>query len=459
MVSGSPVIEPPAPDFAPVRVLEVELAAPLARVEARPSGGRRYGGAFALVTVHGIPVGQIELDLIDGGVDPDTVAAAVGATLSDAVAAHRRADGLPPAPITPAGFDDGPEPPRCARDRAAFLADAPRLTVIIPSRDRADRLEGCLRSILACEYPRDRFEVLVVDNAPASDDTRRLVAEVFAADGVRYVREDAPGSASARNAGLAAGGAEIVVFTDDDVRVDRHWLTETARGFSVDGADCVTGLLVPLELETPAQVWFEEYGGFSRGYAQRIFDLGEHRPADVPLYPYSAGIFGTGNNMAFRRSVLTDIGDFDPALGNGTPALGGVDSEVLLRTILTGHRIVYQPTSLVWHRHRRDYAGLHRQVWSYGTGLTAYLLKTVLQQPWIAADFARKIPRGLTFALDPRSAKNEHKRASYPRELTRAEVRGMLYGPVAYARSRRAYGPHRLPPAGVEGGRRAARRI
>jgi hypothetical protein len=155
--------------------------------------------------------------------------------------------------------------------------------------------------------------------------------------------------------------------------------------------------------------------------------------------------------MAFRRSSLQAIGDFDPALGNGTPALGGVDSEVFLRTVLFGQRIVYEPRSLVYHLHRPDYPHLRRQVYNYGAGLTAYLLKTLIANPGCILTFSRKVPRGLAFALNPRSEKNARKSPTYPRELTRIELRGMLYGPIGYARSRRIYGPPPVRRAGAHG--------
>jgi hypothetical protein len=166
-----------------------------------------------------------------------------------------------------------------------------------------------------------------------------------------------------------------------------------------------------------------------------------------PLYPFTAGLFGTGNNMAFRGEALRAIGGFDPALGNGTPALGGVDSEVLLRAVILGHRVVYRPNALVWHDHRADYADLRRQVYSYGAGLTAYLLKTVTTNPIVLPAFLALVPKGLGFALRPGSAKNSHKADNYPRDLTRAELRGMLHGPLAYLNSRRMYGRHRVPRA------------
>ena len=178
-----------------------------------------------------------------------------------------------------------------------------------------------------------------------------------------------------------------------------------------------------------------------------MFTSTGHCDPGNPLYPYAAGIFGTGNNMAFRRTVLERIGAFDPALGNGTPALGGVDSEVLQRTVLCGHPLVYTPRALVWHSHRRDYDALRRQIYSYGAGLTAYLAKTVLRNPHLLADFLSRVPAGVRFALSPSSEKNARKTSTYPADLTRAERAGMAYGLIAYPRSRRRMGPHRTPRA------------
>ena len=78
-----------------------------------------------------------------------------------------------------------------------------------------------------------------------------------------------------------------------------------AQGFAAtDNVGCVTGLTLPLEIETAAQMWFEQYAGFSKGFERRIFDMGEHRPKSS-LYPYHAGMFGSGNNMAFRAAALS----------------------------------------------------------------------------------------------------------------------------------------------------------
>jgi GT2 family glycosyltransferase len=326
------------------------------------------------------------------------------------------------------------------------LRTAPDLTVLIPSRERPERLRRCLDSILASAYPRERVSLIVVDNAPETDATRLLVESYAERTNIRYLREDATGSASARNRGLREVDTEFVAMTDDDTVVDRYWLIELARSFDrFPNAATVSGLLLPMELDTPPQMWFEQYGGFSRGFDRRLFDLEENRPVDEPLFPWTTGLFGTGNNFAFRTAAIREIGGFDAALGNGTPALGGVDSEILLRTILRGHTIVYEPNAVVHHAHRPDYAALRRQIHAYGAGVVACHLKTLLANPRLTLSFVGKLPSGLRFTFSSGSSKNAKKHAHYPRELTRLELQGMLYGPIGYARSRHKYGPHSVP--------------
>lgn len=401
--------EPPAPGFTPILTGTVDLDQPLPPLRSERSRGGRYGSVTLLVRLHGQPIELLSLAMPPGGLSSESVAFALDGRLRPSISKHLAEDGLPPPDrLGPAGITTTDQP-ACQAGHLAFLADPPAVTVIIPTRDRPAALNRCLRSLLASHYPPDRLQLVVVDNAPSGPETEQVVEQHLDSDRVRYVREERLGSASARNRGLQLVETELVAFTDDDAITDPDWLTALVRGFDVShDVTAVTGLLLPQELETPAQLWFEQYGGFTRGLARQVYDLA-YTPPDAPLYPYSAGIFGTGNNMAFRRAALREIGDFDPALGNGTPARGGVDSEVLLRTILHGGRIVYEPAALVRHIHREDYAGLRRQVYSYGVGLSAYLLKTLLTNPRLVPDFCSKLPQGVSFALSPGSSKNSKK--------------------------------------------------
>jgi GT2 family glycosyltransferase len=430
-----------------VRLAEVELGEPLPGLDPRQApDGRTYRHALVFVRLHTVPLGLVDVPLErDGSLSAAELAKAIWPEVADGVRGHLAEDGIDAVETIGAGgigMPDGGEP-RCASERSEFLRTAPDLTVLIPSRDRPERLQRCLDSILASEYPAERLALIVVDNAPQTDATRLLVESYADRSDIRYLREDATGSASARNRGLREVGTEVVAMTDDDTLVDRHWLTEVARSFArFPRAATVSGLLLPMELDTLPQMWFEQYGGFSRGFDRRLFDLGENRPADEPLFPWTTGLFGTGNNFAFRTAAIREIGGFDAALGNGTPALGGVDSEILLRTILRGHTIVYEPRAVIHHAHRPDYEALRRQIHAYGAGMVACHLKTLLANPSLTLSFAGKLPTGLRFVLGSGSSKNAKKRTDYPRELTWLELRGMLYGPIGYARSRRKYGPH-----------------
>jgi GT2 family glycosyltransferase len=429
------VVEPSAPNFTPALVLQVELSQALPAVTAiEPTSQRRYQRALTLVRLHSKPLGVVEIPLKPNGLGAEEYARHIWYALGPAINQHLEQDGLPTIhALTATGLPQANEP-ACQHECSVHTAQAPKVSVVIATRNRTASLAITLDSLLASTYRN--FEIIVVDNAPSDNATADLIQQKYSQHPqVRYVREDRPGLAVAHNRGLQKINAPLVAFTDDDVIVDRHWLAEIVKNLQSDPQiGCVTGMIAPAEIETPAQGWIEQFG-FSKGFTRRIFDLHSHRPNN-PLHPYAAGTFGSGANMAFRASALYAIGGFDPALGAGSTALGGDDLESFFQIIVKGYKLVYEPAALVHHWHRRDYAGLRRQAYGYGVGLTAYLTKTLVDNPLRVFDFVRKAPYGLRFALKLRSANHLPKQSDYPSELTRLERRGMLYGPIAYLRSR-----------------------
>lgn len=439
----------------PARIIEVDLTRPLPDVSpVDPSTGRRFASVLVLVRLHAQPLGYLKLRARDGEIAPAEYATSIWNTFQPRIVAHLERDGLPaPSKLDPRGLGvDGL--PDCLAARQAALQSIPPASVVVATRDRPDRLAECLAALARQDHPS--FEVIVVDNAPATNATADLLESgVTGLADLRYAREDCPGTSRARNRGLHLANGEFVAFLDDDAVPDPSWLAETARGFSVgSNVACVNGLILPRELETPAQVWFEEFSGFSRGFTQRLVDLDHHRPADR-LFPFTTGRLGSGTTMAFRRSTLLEFGGFDVALGGGTPALGGEDLAAYFEVLVRGYQVVYQPTAMVYHTHRREYPALQHQIFSYGQGLTAYLTRCVIEHPRCLVTLAERLPLAAWYAFSPNSAKNERK-MSYPAELNLVELKGMALGPAAYLRGRlrrapRTPGAVRRPPSAVSG--------
>ncbi|MDQ3455288.1 MAG: glycosyltransferase [Actinomycetota bacterium] len=261
------------------------------------------------------------------------------------------------------------------------------LTVAICTKDRVEGLARCLDALqrLPATDDQARFEVLVVDNASVDDATRNLVA---ARPDVRYVREDKPGLDFARNRAIAEATGALIAFLDDDVEVDRGWLTGLLMAWGEhQDAGCVTGLVLPFELATPAQVTFESYGGFRRGFDTIRYS--GSTLAGNPLFPFGAGMFGAGCNMSFDRALLRQLGGFDEALDTGQPLPGGGDLDMFHRVLRAGRPLVYEPRYAVFHKHRREHRMLRRQLWTWGTGFMAYAVKTFRADPSGRVQIAR----------------------------------------------------------------------
>lgn len=443
---------------APVRVLAVELSGAVPPLpDTGPDGGPdagpdgvRHGAAQVLVRLHGQPLGLLHTELPPGGLTAQAHAELIEQRLSREIDDHLEADGLP-APQRPAAVGDGA---RGCRSRPP-LARAPFVSVVVPTCDRPATLSRCLDTLAALEYPtylgHPNYEVVVVDNAPHRPGTAALVA---ARDDqrVRYAAEPRRGVAHARNRGLAEAKGEIVAYADDDVTVDPDWLRALAAGFADEQGEqdervaAVTGYVLAGELDTPAQVWVEQYGSFGKGCQRRRFDatgyeVTEHglvrrvSPGPGSLYPYLPGSYGSGANMAFRAETLRRLGGFDPRLGSGAAVRAGEDIDLLLRLVLAGHAVVYRPDAIVWHAHKRELKALRRTIFDYGVGLSAVMTKCLVTDGAGRRELVRRLPRGIGYALRPGSEKNAGKQRGYPRSLTAVELCGMALGPVYYARA------------------------
>ncbi|MDT7616548.1 MAG: hypothetical protein QOF00_3995 [Pseudonocardiales bacterium] len=391
--------------------------------------------ARVLVRLHGEPLGYVTLPAADGDVDRHHLLKTVWEQWGDDVNGHLAAEGVPA--LTGLDIEDLAVPaagPGCSN----HVEPDESVSVVVCTHNRSGILVRCLAGLKALTYPK--LEIVIVDNAPSDGSTRAVVEEVMASDDrFRYVVEPRAGLSYARNKGLAEATGTLLAYTDDDVSVDPGWIEGLVRGFRRrPDVGCVTGLVCTASVSTSAEAYFDaRAASWSTRPRPEIFDMHGARRAGA-LYPYSAGIYGTGANFAFDRAFLTAIGGFDEALGAGARTRGGEDLDAFVNTLLEGRAIAYEPSAVVWHHHRAGREDLLRQLYGYGTGFAAFITKTIAN-PATRWDVVQRVPQGLAKMVriqsDTREALGEE--VESPRGAALVEFAGYAAGPFLYWRARR----------------------
>jgi hypothetical protein len=149
------------------------------------------------------------------------------------------------------------------------------------------------------------------------------------------------------------------------------------------------------------------------------------------------GKFGTGANMAYRRCLFDQIGNFDPAFDVGTVTNGGGDLEMFFRVLKEGYTLVYEPSAIVRHCHRRSYAQLRTQITNHGIGFVACLMRSALAYPDERVALMRIAAWWLRWWLVRRLLFSLVSPTHLPRDLIVAELRGFLLGLRRYQKARR----------------------
>ncbi len=140
--------------------------------------------------------------------------------------------------------------------------------------------------------------------------------------------------------------------------------------------------------------------------------------------------------MAFRREAVERIGRFDCALGAGTPTLAGEDTAAFSTLLLLGGTVVWQPTALVSHWHRRDFDSVSNMFHGYGRGLGAFYASMIARHPKSLIELVRLIPQALKDLTSPDDLRLGEVGEDFPKDLLQARRAGLLRGPVMYIAAR-----------------------
>lgn len=229
----------------------------------------------------------------------------------------------------------------------------PFFSIVIPTFNRRDNLERCLKSIAALEFPQDLFEVVIVnDGGFVASELDLSVAAGGAA--LRVVSQKNRGPAAARNTGVAMARGEFIAFIDDDCVVPRDWLNNLAKATSQTPDALIGGRTTNL---FPNNV-FSETSQAIVDYVCRYYDGNDGRST-----------FFASNNITVRTSLIRDIGGFDESFRTAE------DRDFCRRWADHGREFAYAPQVVVMHGHRLTLASLHAQHFSYGRGALPFWKK------------------------------------------------------------------------------------
>jgi len=224
----------------------------------------------------------------------------------------------------------------------------PTVTVVIPTKNRPERLAACMQSLARQDYPRERWTLAVVNDGGA-DPSASLAGPDIAELSMTLIQSAPRGPAAARNLGAKNSKADLLAFLDDDCLAEPSWLSGMATGIANSPYDVCSGRTLnayPSRWPCRAYQYFME---FYRDY---------ERLANGDLYLVMS------NNAVYRRKIFERLGRFNESF----PRPGAEDLELSHRAAARGFRQGYRPAAVLRHAHNATAAGYLRQQYQYGRG-------------------------------------------------------------------------------------------
>jgi len=220
------------------------------------------------------------------------------------------------------------------------------VSVIVCTYNRRKIFDECFESLLNQSYPKDKYEIVIIDSSDDfTDELVKSYQEKAKRYGIRlkYLYQKPKGLAAARNFGIENAEGEIICFTDDDCVADRFWVEKLVEGFDNERVGGVGGKILIYNQE----------------------GLGRYLPSVDQYSLINDWSFISGANMAYRRDILEYIGGFDPLF-----KFGADDADIAIRVRLRGYTLKYSEGAVIYFRHRPNLRELIRQQYGYGIGLS-----------------------------------------------------------------------------------------
>ena len=217
------------------------------------------------------------------------------------------------------------------------------VSIIIPALNEEENISDCIRSLLSQDFPKDQYEIIVVDNG-STDSTLDILKKLP----IRVFEEKKKGPSSARNRGILNAKGEILGFIDADCIADPLWIRRGVEKFHPN-IGCVGGKTLI-------------FGSDNNRLVNTLRKLGAVGAKDGPILTYPYPYFPT-LNVFFKKDVFEKIGLFDESL------ITGEDVDICWRMqFLTNYQFGFAPDALVYHRSRNSIYSLFKQRKAYANG-------------------------------------------------------------------------------------------
>jgi len=229
------------------------------------------------------------------------------------------------------------------------MTPLPFISIIIPAKNEEQLVRGCLVSLHALDYPKEKIEIIIVDGL-STDRTASVAREMGAIVISNAKQTVSPG----RNIGFENARGELVAFTDADCIVDKKWLINCVHYFEDENVACVGGPNLTPENESD----FGKAVGFV--FDQPIFAAGSIHARELNDIKEVSSL--PGCNAIYRRSVLTQVMPLDESMLTA-------DDTILNREIIDlGYKLLYTPDVIVLHYRRPTPWRLWKQFYRYAIG-------------------------------------------------------------------------------------------
>lgn len=224
----------------------------------------------------------------------------------------------------------------------------PFVSIIIPTYERPAQLSACLDALACLAYPREKFEVIVVDDGSARPPAEVVARAVEHLD-VRLLTQRNAGPGPARNTGAAVARGSILAFTDDDCAPAADWLEKLSENLVVDPGQMTGGRTSNALIENA-------YSAASQGIVSFVYSYYNSDPKRARFF--------ASNNFALSADSFDRVGGF----AEDWPGPASEDREFCDRWLRCGLRMTYCPDAVVFHRHQLTLRSFWRQHFSYGRG-------------------------------------------------------------------------------------------